>query len=41
MNDPLTRQVKVAEAQALAASYKAEAINERLAGFYQEVLAQA
>jgi 1,2-diacylglycerol 3-alpha-glucosyltransferase len=38
LNDPAARAAKAAEAQALAAEYKAEAINAKLAGFYKEVL---
>jgi hypothetical protein len=39
MNDAGARAAKAVEAEALAAEYKAEAINAKLAGFYQEVLA--
>ena len=40
LNDPVTRQVKIPEAESLAKSYKAEEINRQLAGFYEEVLAE-
>ena len=40
MNDAALRQSMVPDAEALAADYKAEAINAKLASFYQEVLAQ-
>ena len=38
MNDPAARGAKTVEAEALAAEYRAEAINRKLAGFYEEVL---
>ncbi len=40
LNDPVTRQVKIPEAESLAKSYAAEAINQKLASFYEEVLAE-
>ncbi|HTB33882.1 MAG TPA: glycosyltransferase, partial [bacterium] len=38
LNDPEDRKAKVIEAEAMAAEYKAEAINHKLAGFYEEIL---
>jgi 1,2-diacylglycerol 3-alpha-glucosyltransferase len=38
MNDPTALKGAVADAEALAGDYKAEAINAKLAGFYEEVL---
>lgn len=38
LNDRTARDAKVLEAEALAAEYKAEAINAKLAGYYREVL---
>lgn len=40
MNDPAARKTKVAEAEALASEYQVQAITERMAGFYQEVLTE-
>jgi glycosyltransferase involved in cell wall biosynthesis len=38
MNDKNAREAKVSEAEALAAAYKAEVINAKLAGYYKEIL---
>jgi glycosyltransferase involved in cell wall biosynthesis len=38
LNDPVGREAKIADAEALAAEYRAEAINAKLAGYYREVL---
>lgn len=38
LNDKDAREAKKVEAQALAAEYKAEAINAKLAGYYREIL---
>jgi glycosyltransferase involved in cell wall biosynthesis len=38
LNDPAARAAKVVEAEAMAKTYAAEAINAKLAGFYDEVL---
>ena len=38
LNDPAARAAKVVEAEAMARTYAADAINQKLAGFYQEVL---
>jgi glycosyltransferase involved in cell wall biosynthesis len=40
MNDPVALKAMVPEAEALARDYKAEAINAKLAGFYEEILDQ-
>ncbi len=41
LNDPAARQAKTVEAEAMAKTYAAEAINAKLAGYYREVLEQA
>ena len=41
LNDPAARAKKVVEAEVMARTYSAEAINAKLAGFYEEVLGKA
>ncbi|HXC62974.1 MAG TPA: glycosyltransferase [bacterium] len=40
LGDPEDRKAKVIEAEAMAAEYRAEAINAKLAGFYEEILSR-